>query len=88
MVDDRTVSTFEKLKDFGVNPIFSVFTNFMEIQGFYKKFQSISRIQGAKINYRFFKGFKENEISLVLFNFHKAMKIEWGWEEDFFSKHF
>ncbi len=35
------------------------FTNFKGIQGFYTKFQAISRVQGAKIYSRLFSGFKE-----------------------------
>ncbi len=38
---------------------FLSFTTFKGIQGFYTKFQAISRVQGAKINARLFKGFKE-----------------------------
>ncbi len=38
---------------------FLSFTNFKGIQGFYTKFQAISRVQGAKINSRLCKGFKE-----------------------------
>ncbi len=35
------------------------FTNFKGIQGFYTKFQAISRVQGAKINSRLFKVFND-----------------------------
>ncbi len=38
---------------------FLSFTNFKDIQGFNTNFQAISRVQGAKINSRLFKGFKE-----------------------------
>ncbi len=39
--------------------IFVSFINFKGIQGFCQKFQAISRVQGAKINSRLFKDFKE-----------------------------
>ncbi len=34
------------------------FTNFKGIQGYHTKFQAISRVQGAKINSRPFKGLR------------------------------
>ncbi len=42
-----------------VDLFFVSFTNFKGIQGFYTKFQAISRIQEAKINSRLLKDFKE-----------------------------
>ncbi len=59
MVDDRTVRNLERKKDIAVLIYFLSFTNFKRIQGFYTKFQAISRVQGAKINSRLFKVFKE-----------------------------
>ncbi len=56
MLNDRTV---ERKKDICVGLFFVSFTNFKGIQGFYTKFQAISRVQGAKINCRLFQGFKE-----------------------------
>ncbi len=59
MVDDRTVWNLERKKDIGVDLFFVSSRNFKRIQGFYTKFQAISRDQGAKINSRLLKGFKE-----------------------------
>ncbi len=50
---------FREKIDIGVDLFFVSFTNFKGIQGFYTKFQAISRVQGAKINSRLFKGLKE-----------------------------
>ncbi len=55
----KSVRNLEKKKDICVDLIFVSFTNFKGIPGFYTKFQAISRVQGAKINSRLFKGFKE-----------------------------
>ncbi len=49
---------FIQEKNISVDLFFVSFTNFKGIQGFYTKFQAISRVQRAKINYRLFKGFK------------------------------
>ncbi len=51
---------FRKKKRISVLIYFFVsFTNFKGIQGFYTKFQAISRVEGAKINSRLFKVFKK-----------------------------
>ncbi len=49
----------ERKKKTSVLTYFLSFTNFKGIQGFYTKFQVIFMVQGAKINSRLFKGFKE-----------------------------
>ncbi len=59
MVDDRTMKFREKKEIFCLVLFFVSFTNFKGIQGFYTKFKAISRVQGAKINSRLFKGFEE-----------------------------
>ncbi len=46
-------------KGISVDIFFVSFTNFKGIQGFYIKFQAISRIHGAKRNSRLFKSFNE-----------------------------
>ncbi len=58
MVDDRRVGNLERKINICVDLFFVSFVNFKGIQGFYTKFQAISRVQGAKINSRLFKGFK------------------------------
>ncbi len=59
MVEYRTVWNLERKKDICID-LFIVFsTKFKGIQGFYIQFQAISRVQGAKINSRLFKGFNE-----------------------------
>ncbi len=40
---------FKEKKDICVGLLFVSFTNFKVIQGFYKKFQAISRVQGAVV---------------------------------------
>ncbi len=50
---------FREKKIYCVDLFFMSFTNFKAIQDFYTKFQAISRVHGAKINSRLFKGFKE-----------------------------
>ncbi len=54
-----TVCNLERKTNISVDLFFVSFTNFKGIQGVYTKFQAISRVQGAKINSRLFKGFKE-----------------------------
>ncbi len=50
---------FREKEKICVDLFFVSFTNFKGIQGYHTKFQAISRLQGAKINPRLFKGFKE-----------------------------
>ncbi len=59
MVDDRTVWNLERKKKICVDLFFVSFTISRGIQGFYTKFLAISSVQGAKINSRLFKDFKE-----------------------------
>ncbi len=55
MVNDRTVSNLEREKKTSVLIYFVSFTNFMGIKGFFQKFQAISRVQVAKINFQGFQ---------------------------------
>ncbi len=59
MVNGRTVWNLERKKNIWVDLFFVSFTNYKGIQGFYRKFQAISRVQGAKINSGLLKGFNE-----------------------------
>ncbi len=64
---------FREKKDICVDLFFVFLTNFKGIQGFYTRFQAISRVQGAKINSRLFKEPRETmfisgrSTSLVLY---------------------